>query len=676
MKRLLFGLISVSLALAAIVSIIGQRRANQLQAAEDSSVREAPRRLHAGTQGIGRQVANLSFTDSDGQSHQLSHLTKAGPVVIALTGTGCPLCLKYAPTLAAIEDRYHKQGVTFVFVNPNQTEQGARSEQAIADHGFDGAYINDGDKQLCSALQAETTTEVFVLDEARTLLYRGAVDDQYGLGYALEQPTRNYLTDALDAVLTNRDVPIPATSSPGCEMIYDQPTTADDTSVTYHRQVARIIQANCVECHRAGGIAPMPFETYAQVKDYAGMIKRVVHDGTMPPWFAAASTDNSRKPWKEAVHLNDSVHWANDRSLSDRDKQDLQAWVTSGAPEGDPADAPQDRVFPDGWLIGQPDKVFEFAEPVRVRATGTMPYRNIKVTNDLQEDMWVQAMEIRPSEPGVVHHVIVSVRGVPDESRGYWAAYVPGNSSVVFPPGFGRRLPKGATLNFQMHYTPNGKETFDSTRLGLVFSKEKPTHEVKVMALSVGKRLRIPAHEARHEVPASLTIPANVEVLALLPHMHLRGRAARYDLSTGGKSSTLLNVPDYDFNWQLRYELAEPLQLQRGDQLHFTAMYDNSKGNPANPDPARMVGWGDQTDDEMHLGYVEYVQPISATGTSAGDNRFSAIDADGDGQITRAEARAAFPGNRAASGRIFDRLDSNGDGSVDEKEFARLNRLR
>ena len=323
MKRLLFGLISVSLALAAIVSIIGQRRANQLQAAEDSSVREAPRRLHAGTQGIGRQVANLSFTDSDGQSHQLSHLTKAGPVVIALTGTGCPLCLKYAPTLAAIEDRYRKQGVTFVFVNPNQTEQGARSEQAIADHGFDGAYINDGNKQLCSALQAETTTEVFVLDEARTLLYRGAVDDQYGLGYALEQPSRNYLTDALDAVLTNRDVPIPATSSPGCEMIYDQPTTADDTSVTYHRQVARIIQANCVECHRAGGIAPMPFETYAQVKDYAGMIKRVVHDGTMPPWFAAAPTDNSRKPWKEAVHLNDSVHWANDRSLSDRDKQDL-----------------------------------------------------------------------------------------------------------------------------------------------------------------------------------------------------------------------------------------------------------------------------------------------------------------------------------------------------------------
>ena len=657
----------------------------------ESPVRRGPQLVKPGEYGIGKQMNQLSFTDVTGRTHSLSDFADKTAIVFAMTGTGCPLCLKYAPTLASIERQYRRQDVEFIFVNPNQSEQLQDLTDAIQTHGFQGPYVQDANRELPIALKANTTTEVFVLDRARTLIYRGAVDDQYGFGYALQAPRRDFLVDALDAVLAGRTPATQATTSPGCELSY-RSAEVPDTPVTYHNRISRLIQANCLDCHRTGGTAPVAFERYDAVKDYSGMIADVVERKIMPPWFAAPTAEQQH----DGPH---KLHWANDRSLSATEKHDLISWINAGAPEGDPADKPLTKHFPDGWLIGKPDATFSLPHPIEVQATGTMPYQYATVETNLPEDKWVKAIEIRPSALDVVHHVIVSIKS---ESRGakkvneFWAGYAPGNSTWVYPEGYARRLPKGAKLRFEMHYTPNGRSTQDQTQIGLTFSEEPPRHEVKVAPIA-NRKLSIPAGAANHEVFADLRLPYDAQILSFLPHMHLRGKAARYEVLSGTHKTTLLDVPHYDFNWQLLYRLVQPLALRRGDTIRFTGWFDNSSGNPANPDPKAVVKWGEQTDDEMHVGYIEYVvtgatpgEPVAAmkAGQSVrqpGPSRSSdnnqheikigghlvqrkavvdalkKLDRDNDGRVTRSQ----IPKKQI---QIFNAIDANSDGVVTREE--------
>ncbi len=657
----------------------------------ESPIRLGPQLVKPGEYGIGKQIPVLSFKDINGKTHSLADYADRSAIVFAMTGTGCPLCLKYAPTLANIARQYRNQGVEFIFVNPNQSEQMEDLSDAVQTHGFQGPYIQDGDRELPIALKANTTTEVFVLDQARTLVYRGAVNDQYGFGYALRAPRRDFLADALDAVLEGQIPTIQATTSPGCELIYPSVQTVN-APITYHNRISRIIQANCLECHRAGGTAPMAFEQYVAVKDYAGMIADVLQRNIMPPWFAGPAVDEQH----DTPH---ALRWANDRSLSDSEKNDLMSWINAGAPEGDPADKPLAKHFPEGWLIGKPDATFRLPEPIQVKATGTMPYQYATVETNLSEDKWVKAIEIRPSQVDVVHHVIVSVQSESPTGRGvreFWTGYAPGNSTWFYPDGYARRLPKGARLRFEMHYTPNGRATQDQTQIGVLYSDAPPRHEVKVAAIA-NRNLRIPAGTANHQEVANLRLPYEAQILSFLPHMHLRGKAARYELVSGPRHSTLLDVPRYDFNWQLLYRLAEPLAVQRGDMIRFTGWFDNSSGNPANPDPTAVVQWGEQTENEMHVGYIEYVvpgaipgEPIAAlksgqsvplpdTSRSPDNNKheinigghsvqrkavidaLKKIDRDKDGRVTRSQ----IPKKQI---QIFNAIDANSDGVVTKEE--------
>ena len=641
---------------------------------DDASIRQGPRPIKPGEHGIGRQLPDLTLIDLNDNQRKLSELSNHKAIVLAMTGTGCPLCLKYSPTLAAIEKQYQSKNVRFIFINPNESESDATLTDAIKQNGLQGIYVSDGDKTLTASLGAKTTTEVFVIDRARTLVYRGAVDDQYGFGYSLDSPRVNYLTDALDAVLTDETPSVQATTSPGCELFYDpsfkNKRLTSEHGITYHNRISRIIQANCIECHRDGGIAPIALENFAEVKDYAGMIRNVVDRGIMPPWFAAPqpSSENDDEP--------SSLHWANDRSLSDDEKRDLFAWIKAGAPKGDPADAPVPKTFPGGWLIGKPDAVFEFPRPVPVKATGIMPYKNITVETGLKEDKWVQAIEIRPGQRDVVHHVIVSIRSDQqsfDERDGYWGAYVPGNSTLIYPDGFARLLLKGAKLRFQMHYTPNGTATEDSTRIGLVFSKKPPKHQVKVVGIANGK-IKIPPHAENHEETASIRAPRDAQILSFLPHMHLRGKAARYELLTSDGKETLLDIPRYDFNWQLIYRLAEPKMIRAGDTIRFTGWFDNSASNPANPDPNKTVRWGQQTHDEMHLGYVEYIIPGATPGEHVPSMRQSIRERLGRNERSASspdEDEIEFGGQRIVIAVILNairELDRNNDGKLERSE--------
>lgn len=445
-----------------------------------------------------------------------------------------------------------------------------------------------------------------------------------------------------------------------------------DGQPTYAREVARIVQDRCLSCHRAGGVAPFPLATYDDVSRRASTIRAVLEDGSMPPWFAAPHGDGPSP-------------WLNDASLAKGERETIVRWIEAGKPRGDDADLPTPPTFDtSGWSIGTPDASYSLPEPIAIPAEGTMPYRIVAVDTDQAEDRWVRSIEIRPSDPGVVHHVLVFVakggdgrlrdRFSREDGRGFFAAYVPGNSWVAYPDGYAKKLPKGATLVFQIHYTPNGKATEDRMRIGFRFADSPPKHVVRTASVA-DRRLAIPPGAADHRSEGTVDVPFDARLLSFMPHMHLRGKSFRYEIERPDGTTTVpLDIPRYDFNWQLRYALREPLELPKGSRITGIARYDNSAANPANPDPARTVRWGQQTTDEMMLGYFEYVLvdedparpevlPDAVAQRLDFDSLRKRFDRDGDGTIERAEVAARLHPQ-------FDRLDRNGDGRLTRDEFA------
>ena len=639
-----------------------------LQAATDhtSPVREAPQAMAGSELGVGRLIADLDFAPVSGKKFRLIQFKPAPAVVIAFTSTSCPVTKRYAPTLAALEKEYARRGVKFIFVNPIACDSSRDVAEAIRKHGFVGPYVRDAKSRIGASLGARSTAEVFVLDAARTLVYRGAVDDQYGLGYSLDAPKQRYLANALNAVLGGHTPAVQVTTAPGCALETTKNRTVVAVPLTYHARISRIMQQNCVECHRAGGVAPFSLETYADVTSHAGMIRKQVEKGVMPPWFAAP------------MHSGPSP-WANDRTVPAKDKADLLAWLRGGKKEGDRVDAPLPLQFPKDWEIGTPDAVVRLSQPVEVKATGTMPYKNIFVETKFGEDRWVQAMEVRPTARDVVHHALIYV--VPADKAekarksggandgNFFAVYVPGNNVLRFPDGMAKVIPAGATLHFQMHYTPKGTATRDQTELGLIFSKTPPRHEVRVAA--VPGPIDIPPGEANYMSRGEIPVPFDAKIMSFMPHMHVRGKAYRYELQLpNGQTNLLLDVPRYDFNWQIQYRLKEYIDAPAGSTLRGVAWYDNSTNNPANPDPAARVKWGEQTDDEMMLGYFEYYVPsieptirqpsLIELALRDGGLVFNGLDKNREGKITIGESPTP---------QQFRDADANSDGSVTREEF-------
>lgn len=382
-----------------------------------------------------------------------------------------------------------------------------------------------------------------------------------------------------------------------------------DSTPTYAGEVAAIIQAKCQRCHRPGQVAPFPLLTHAQAKRWAPMIAEVVDEGRMPPWHA--NPEHGR--------------FANDRSLSPDERRILLAWVEAGAPAGNLELAPPNPEFPKDWSIGEPDVILEMPREYTVKANGVLPYQRFRVPTNFTEDKWIQAAEVRPGARAVVHHVLVFV----DDKTGevgaedplnQLAGYVPGDVPTVFPPGVAKKIPAGSDLVFQVHYTPVGKEMTDRTVLGLVFAKEPP----RARAATAGifeTRFLIPPRAPNHRVERWFTVDSESTILSLWPHMHVRGKDFRFTAHyPDGSTEILLDVPRYDFNWQSTYVLENPKTLPAGTRLHLVAHFDNSPDNPANPDPDRAVRWGEQTYDEMMIGYLDYiVERLDGSPTAPGE---------------------------------------------------------
>jgi len=581
--------------------------AGQSGVASDEPVRIAPEVLaRPGEHGIGRMVPNVPLHDLSGDVTHLADVctpaTRA--VVIALRDAQCPLSRKFGPTIARIERDFAQRGVVVVHVNVSEVDTPADMLADVKRFDFAGRYVADDNHTIASMLAATSTTEVFVLDAARTLVYRGAINDQYGIGYARSQPRETYLIDALEAVLAGQQPAIALTTAPGCVIDVGPAGRTDaQPGVTYHNRISRIMQRDCLSCHRSGAAGPFALETYEQVAGRRAMIRYVVDQQLMPPWHAADA----------------GGPWLNDRRLPEEDRQALLGWIEDGCAEGDPADAPLARAFAEGWSF-DPDAVLVLDESFDVPAEGALDYRYTYLKTNFPEDKWITAVEIQPSQPQVVHHVLVFEEEPRREDetrrefrqrwqggvRGYFAALVPGQGATIFPEGFAKKLTAGTWLKLQLHYTPNGEAVTDRPRIALKFSDEPPAHEVRTSAVAT-TRFRIPPGEANHVIEAEIDLPHDVTIMSFAPHMHLRGKAFTYDVThPDGTTQTLIDIPRYDFNWQTCYRLLEPVTLPAGSVLKVTATFDNSEDNPANPDPTRAVGFGEQTWDEMMIGYFEW----------------------------------------------------------------------
>ena len=382
----------------------------------------------------------------------------------------------------------------------------------------------------------------------------------------------------------------------------DSPAPAGE--ITYTKHVAKIIQERCQECHRPGQIAPFSLTNYRQVKGWAKMIKEVVHDNRMPPWHADPNVGK----------------FANDRSLSKAEKDLLFSWIDNGAPQGDPADLPEAPVWDANWRIGTPDVVFSMPEDVTIPATGVIDYKHFTTPTNFTEDKWVKSMEARAGNPKVVHHILMfTVAPGAERERnqfqgigsGFLTGFAPGTVAIMLEPGQAIKIPAGANLMWQMHYTPTGREETDRSEFALVFADGPPTEEV-FTGTAQNFRFKIPAGADNHEVVAESVVPFDIQFRGMTPHMHYRGKSFTYTATfPDGREQLLLSVPKYDFNWQIGYELAEYVNMPAGTKLRCVAHFDNSANNPANPDPSKDVIWGDQTWEEMMIGWFNYTRPLA-----------------------------------------------------------------
>jgi hypothetical protein len=387
---------------------------------------------------------------------------------------------------------------------------------------------------------------------------------------------------------------------------------------TFTKDVAPILYTSCVECHRPGAIAPMSLITYDEARPWAKSIKQKVVARVMPPWGADP-------------HIG---KFANDTSLSDAQIATIAAWVDGGALEGNKADLPKAPTFVEGWNIGKPDLIFKMSEPFPIPADGTVPYTYITIPTNLKEDIWITAVEFKPTDRRVLHHIISDIlegNGQPpakpsptrDRSRkevGGLGGFVPGRAGNVFEPGVARRIPAGSDIVLQMHYTTIGQPITDQTEIGVILAKEPPS---KMRRAGGGQMpnasFAIPPGAANHEVTAKQVIQRDTYLSTLYPHMHVRGKDVMYKLIyPDGREEVLLSVPKYDFNWQLTYQLAEPKLMPKGSTLMVVAHYDNSPANRFNPDPTATVRWGEQTWEEMLIGYYGTIEIDASADKTSG----------------------------------------------------------
>lgn len=543
-------------------------------------------------------AGDIELRDARGAIRRLGEWSNHRALVIVVLGVECPLSNLYAPTLAALAREVEPLGARFLGVDANQHDTLDEIESFARRHRLAFPVVKDVGHRLADRLGAARITEAFVLDGQRAVRYRGRIDDRYGIGVRRSAPTRRDLAEAIIEVAAGRTVTTPFTEAAGC-LIGRGLVSAASGETTFHRDVAPIFRARCQRCHRAGQMAPFALTTYDDAVAWAATIAEVVEQRRMPPWHADPRYGR----------------FANDGSLSRAERETILRWVECGTPAGEPTDSPPAvEASDDEWQIGRPDLCVSMPRPFQVPPEGVIEYQTFDLDPGFSQDRWIQAVEIRPGNRSVVHHATVYLKPpggdepVEQGTLGSFclAATAPGTPPLVLPDGMAKRVPAGWHFLLLVHYVTLGTPQTDRTTIGLKFSDPRWVRKEVATRLLLDDKLHIPPGAADYRVERAVRCSEDLLLLSMFPHMHLRGKTFRYEASyPDGRNEILLSVPRYDFDWQNRYDLAQPQRLPAGTVIRCIAEYDNSAANPRNPDPSATVLAGPLSTDEMFNGYFD-----------------------------------------------------------------------
>ncbi len=537
---------------------------------------------------------NFKLLDAEGTAYELFYHSHVEVIVLLSAGPSLEPVGSRLEEIRSLKEQYGEEIRFWALLSRPEfdlEELGAEIERL----GIDFPVLLDAGGVVTRNLGPVRFPEVFAVRSSDwTYLYQGAFSTRVEVGEG--QVARHYLRDALGEHFSRRRVGVSQAESPGAPS-----GLALEQAPSYAEEVAPLLRDHCLECHSKGNIAPIHFDSYEAVVQNAWPIKDQVLAGTMPPWHADR-------------HVGSFV---NDIRLSDSEKNVLVSWIGQGAPRGEGADplrSVEQEPQPD-WILGEPDYVVEIPRQ-SVPAEGVVAYRYLVVDNPVPRDAWIRAAAVIPGDASVVHHSLVFVVSRPEDLfavqgglAGFFAGYVPGLEPEFFPEGAGKFVPKGASFVFQQHYTPSGEAATDVTRMGLYLAEDPERELITRSAFTTS--IDIPPRRRHNPVEASTRIRQDSWLIELNPHMHYRGKTARYRaVFPDGSSRDLLSVPDYHFDWQRSYRLAEPLFLPEGTHIEVQGSFDNSPQNRWNPDPDQRVGFGEQSWDEMFIGYFNIAVDI------------------------------------------------------------------
>jgi len=555
-------------------------------------------RLRALASPSAGAASDFRLIDHQGMSRELNYYSTARVVVLIFVNGLDSVTPSSLAAIKTLNDNFNSQGALFWMIDANPQSDRAGTAALAKARGVDWPVLHDRAQIVAREFGVTTVPEAIAIDTADwSIFYRGAIDSRAGAGNA-----QDYFAVALENFLAAKPVTFNRTRPEGATI-----TFPPSKAISYSVEIAPLLKEKCLSCHSPGNIAPWAMTNHAVLKSFLASIKQEVLAGRMPPWHA------------------DPVHgtFLNDASLKPAEASLLLEWIASGAPRGDGPDPladsfatqPPPKDYTNAWPaeLGQPDHVISIPAQ-SLPTSGEIPYRYLSVVLNLPSNVWLRAAAVVPGNTRAVHHALVFNGTLVDFVRsggglsGYFAAYVPGAKATAFPEGTGKLLPKNATLTFQMHYTATGHPETDQTRLGLYFMKSPPPFELKTGAAAT-LLLAIPPGEPEYESAAQVMLSLNKDVwlYELAPHMHYRGSRFKFEaVYPNGTSEVLLSVPKYDFHWQTLYRLAQPKRLPAGTIVRCRGAFDNSLQNPDNPDPGVTVRFGEQTDDEMFIGYMNY----------------------------------------------------------------------
>src|ERR1051326_311047 len=564
------------------------------------------------------KVADFYLLDQQGRAQTLYRQSAAKAVVLISTANGCDTMKKAAPKIKSLKDKFGAKGVLFWMLDSNPQDQRESIAKETAQLGLDLPVLEDRAQLVATALGIDQTCDVVCVSPTNWMtFYRGAIDRELADPTKKVRGPNNFLENALSKFLANKSVSPNRTVAKGTPINLAVANDSTSRPISYAAEVAPLLQKSCVPCHSPGNIGPFAMSSYEKVKSRADTIQEVLLEQRMPPWHADP-------------HYGTFV---NGRGLTPEQSQKLERWLEQGAPRGDGEDPLAAHPPPpaEDWPLGKPDFIVKFPKPQQVAASGVFDYRYIPVKSPIPTNAWLRAAVVKPGNRKVVHHILVLVasqqelasgrlrQGQGGGINGYFSAYVPGYDAVPFPEGSGKYLEAGTMLIFQVHYTADGKDETDQSEMGLYVAKEKPALALMTRS-AFNVRFEIPPGEPNLETEAEYRFTKDALLYDMSPHMHLRGSWFTFEaVYPDGKKEMLLSVPHYDFKWQHLYRLPPPKRLPAGTRLVCRGAHDNSTLNPDNPDPTKTVHFGDQTFNEMFIGYFNYTDaPASGSVAKTG----------------------------------------------------------